>query len=92
MLFGYLMGIMAGVDPAGRVASLSFSVQTVCFGLGPAWGGMLATHEGYPAILWTAGFSVPLSLLFLLPLAHAQDKMRRPAADSMTSGTVVRTS
>ena len=73
MLFGYLMGIISGVDAFGRVAALSFSVQTICFGLGPAWAGALASAAGYSNVLGAALFGMPLTLIFLIPLARSQD-------------------
>ncbi len=78
MQFGYLMGIMAGVDTFGRVSSLSISVQTAGFGLGPVCGGLLVSSAGYPAALWAALLCMPLTLAFLLPLARQQDMKRRP--------------
>jgi predicted MFS family arabinose efflux permease len=88
LLFGYLMGIIAGVDPSGRISSLSFSIQTISLGLGPAWAGMLATRAGYSAVLWIAAAVIPLSLVFLLPLAHEQDGRRR-AANEAAARTIV---
>jgi predicted MFS family arabinose efflux permease len=83
MQFGYLMGIMAGVDAFGRVSSLSISVQTAGFGFGPVCAGLLVTRAGYPAALWAAILCMPLTLGFLLPLARQQDARRRAVSPNL---------
>jgi predicted MFS family arabinose efflux permease len=87
MVFAYLMGVMAGVDPGGRVSGYSISIQTLGLGLGPVWGGLLATRFGVQAILLVALACLPLSLCFLVPLALRQDGIwRRGAVPAGTSG------
>jgi predicted MFS family arabinose efflux permease len=74
VVFAYLMGVIAGIDPSGRISSLSLSIQTVGLGIGPAWGGLLAARAGPAAILHVGIACMPLSLCALLPLALRQDR------------------
>jgi len=74
VVFAYLMGVIAGIDPSGRVSSLCLSIQTIGFGIGPAWAGLLAAQVGPSAILHVGIACMPLSLCALLPLALRQDR------------------
>jgi predicted MFS family arabinose efflux permease len=74
VVFAYLMGVISGIDPSGRVSSLCLSIQTIGFGIGPAWAGLLAAQAGPTAILNVGIACMPLSLCALLPLAIRQDR------------------
>ena len=50
LFLAYLGGAMAAVDPVGRVVAMSVASQTVGMAIGPAVGGIVATHAGYGAI------------------------------------------
>jgi predicted MFS family arabinose efflux permease len=77
LFFAYLMGVIAGVDPLGRVASLSFAIQTVGLGIGPAWAGLTVARFGDAGALWVGAISIPACMLFLGPLARGQDRRHR---------------
>lgn len=78
MLFAYVMGVVATIDPVGRVAGLAFATQTVCLGAGPAWAGVTFAKLGGGALIAICiGFAI-LSLVALAPIAFRQ---QRRAAD-----------
>jgi predicted MFS family arabinose efflux permease len=74
VVFAYLMGVIAGIDPSGRVSSLCLSIQTLGFGIGPAWAGLLAAQSGPAALLHVGIACLPLCLFALLPVALRQDR------------------
>lgn len=78
LFFTYLMGVISNLDPLGRVSSLSFAVQTIALGIGPAWGGLVIQHFGYPALLAAGLATIAGAALVLLPLARRQDRARAP--------------
>lgn len=68
LFLAYLGGAMAAVDPVGRVVAMSVASQTVGMAIGPAVGGIVATHAGYGAItvLGISCFAATFPVLGLL--------------------------
>jgi len=68
LFLAYLGGAMAVVDPLGRVVSMSVASQTVGMAIGPAIGGIVASHFGYASIsiLGLISFAIAFPILWAL--------------------------
>ena len=72
LFFPYLMGIVSELDPLGRLAGVSYALQSVGFAIGPALAASLIMSGGY-AVLFSLGIVCYLvTLILLLPFALKQ--------------------
>jgi MFS family permease len=74
IFFPYIMGVMAKLDPSGRLSTVSFALQSVGLAVGPAVAGRLAMTHGYVAVLWTGLGCFPLAFFALAPVTISQDR------------------
>ncbi len=74
IFFPYIMGVMAQLDPSGRLATVSFALQSVGLAVGPAIAGRMAMTVGYVAVLWAGVGCFPLAWLALAPVTMSQDR------------------
>ncbi len=72
LFFPYLMGIVSELDPLGRLAGISYALQSVGFAVGPALAALLITHGGYTALFYQGIACYLITLFLLLPLALKQ--------------------
>ena len=76
MFFPYLMGIVSELDPIGRLAGVSYALQSVGFAIGPALAALMIPGGGYAALFYLGIGCYLATLLLLLFLA------RMPSADA----------
>lgn len=74
IFFPYIMGVMAQLDPSGKLSTTSFALQSVGLAIGPAVAGKLALEHGYHAVLWAGLGCIPLAFVALLPVTISQDR------------------
>lgn len=72
LFFPYLMGIVSELDPLGRLAGISYALQSVGFAVGPALAALLLTRGGYDALFYLGIVCYVMTLVLLLPLALKQ--------------------
>ena len=72
LFFPYLMGIVSELDPLGRLAGVSYALQSVGFAVGPALAALLITGGGYAALFYLGIACYLITLILLLPLALKQ--------------------
>ncbi len=65
----YLMGVIAGLDPGGRVAAFAIVMQNAGLAAGPAVAGFVITGEGYGMLGWMGIGLYGVSMILILPLA-----------------------
>ncbi|WP_158249350.1 MFS transporter [Pseudomonas sp. LFM046] len=83
MAFPYLMGLVALVDPTGRLAVAGLVLQTGCFTVGPSLGTRLLTS--YPA-----GLTELVVACFALTAVAVYVASRRCKAQSLTAAGIAR--
>ena len=66
------MCIRDRLDPLGRLAGISYALQSVGFAVGPALAALLITHGGYTALFYQGIACYLITLFLLLPLALKQ--------------------
>lgn len=76
LFFPYLMGIVSELDPVGRLAGVSYALQSIGFAIGPALAALLITGGGYTALFYLGIGCYLVTLLLLLSLAG------KPGADA----------
>lgn len=76
LFFPYLMGIVSELDPVGRLAGVSYALQSIGFAIGPALAALLITGGGYAALFYLGIGCYLVTLLLLLSLAG------KPGADA----------
>lgn len=76
LFFPYLMGIVSELDPAGRLAGVSYALQSIGFAIGPALAALLISEGGYAALFHLGIGCYLATLILLLPLAL------KPGADA----------
>ena len=76
MFFPYLMGIVSELDPVGRLAGVSYALQSIGFAIGPALAALMIPGGGYAALFYLGIGCYLATLLLLLSLA------RMPGADA----------
>lgn len=72
LFFPYLMGIVSELDPLGRLAGISYALQSVGFAIGPALAASLITGGAYAALFSLGIVCYLVTLVLLLPLALRQ--------------------
>ena len=72
LFFPYLMGIVSELDPLGRLAGISYALQSVGFAVGPALAALLITSGGYTSLFYLGILCYLITLMLLLPLALKQ--------------------
>ncbi len=72
LFFPYLMGIVSELDPLGRLAGISYALQSVGFAIGPALAALFITGGGYAALFYLGIVCYLVTLVLLLPLAFKQ--------------------
>ena len=76
MFFPYLMGIVSELDPVGRLAGVSYALQSIGFAIGPALAALMIPGGGYASLFYLGIGCYLATLLLLLSLA------RKPGADA----------
>ncbi len=79
MFFPYLMGIVSELGPVGRLAGVSYALQSIGFAIGPALAALLIPGGGYAALFYLGIGCYLATLLLLLSLS------RNPGADARTN-------
>ena len=74
----YFSGIMAELDPKGRVVVMMGAVQTAGLGLGPGVVGSMIRDNDFSAVSILGIVLILLSLVTVLTLLHIKQKSRRP--------------
>ncbi len=69
LFFPYLMGIVSNLDPLGRLAGVSYAVQSIGFAIGPALAATLITGGGYTALYYLGMGCYLVTAVLLLPVA-----------------------
>ncbi len=82
VFFPYMMGVMAELDPKGRLASLNYTLQNFGFTAGPALAGLLISSGGYNTLLWIGMICHLLCLVLMGPVAWKIDNLSRRASRS----------
>lgn len=72
LFFPYLMGIVSKLDPVGRLAGVSYALQSIGFAIGPALAATLIPAGGYAALFYLGiiCYFITLILLMLFALKH----------------------
>ena len=73
----YFSGIMAELDPKGRVVVMMGAVQTAGLGLGPGVVGSMIRDNDFSAVSMLGIVLILLSLITVLTLLHIKRKSRR---------------
>lgn len=72
LFFPYLMGIVSELDPLGRLAGISYALQSIGFAIGPALAALMVTRGGYTALFYLGIICYLVTLMLLLPLVLKQ--------------------
>lgn len=76
LFFPYLMGIVSELDPVGRLAGVSYALQSIGFAIGPALAALLISGGSYAALFYL-GIGCYLVTLILL-----SSVVPKPGADA----------
>ncbi len=73
----YLAGVLAALDPAGRIAALGVTMQTAGSALGPAIAGEMITRGGYADLIWLTIFCLIVPLFFMMGATYKLHALNR---------------
>lgn len=73
----YQMGVAAAMDRTGRVAVAAGAMFNFGYAFGPGIGGAVIGYLGLPALLPVVVGCMVISMVMLLPVAVAQDRVAR---------------
>ncbi|MCC7410541.1 MAG: MFS transporter [Gammaproteobacteria bacterium] len=73
VFFPYMMGVMAGLDHHGRLASFSYTLQSIGFAAGPALAAMVVVGGRFAPLLWSGVFFHLAAFVLMVPVAFMVD-------------------
>jgi predicted MFS family arabinose efflux permease len=77
----YQMGVAAAMDRKGRVAVAAGALMNFGYAFGPVIGGAVIGYLGQRALMLVVVGCALLSLVMMLPVTMAQDRMARRAPE-----------